>query len=189
MELEDLKKGWTVLDEQAGRSLKEKEDSLVDEIMNSRISSPQKKLAQRYRITTILCFICPFCFINQHISYVSLGYWLAGGFYLFFVVMAIYNGGMWWKLSHLNYLQMTVKESLLETYRLERYKRQGFVVGLVMAIPLMAGYFFKLIQISEMYTVWGACIGLLIGIVAGHRIHKRMKKQFKEIREVLGEEE
>lgn len=188
MELEDLKKGWIVLDEKAGRSLKEKEDSFVNEIMNNRMSLPHKKLIQRYRITTILCFICPFCLMNQHNLYTSLGHWLAGGFFLFFVVMAIYNGGMWWKLSRLNYLQMTVKESHLETYRLERYKRQGFIVGLVMAVPLMAGYFFKLIQIEEMYTVWGACIGLLIGIIAGRRIHKQIKKQFQEIREVLGEE-
>lgn len=187
MELEDLKKGWIVLDEKAGRSLKEKEDLLIDEVMKRRIGSPQKKLIQRYRITTILCFVCPLSLMNQDNSG-SLGNWIAGGFFLFFVVMAIYNGGMWWKLSRMNYLRMTVKESLLETYRLERYKKQGFIVGLILAIPLMAGYFFKLIQLGEIYTVAGACLGLIIGIIGGRRIHKRMKKEFQEIREVLGQE-
>lgn len=188
MELEDLKRGWTVLDDQAGRSLKEKEDLLVDEVMNSRMASSQKRLIQRYRITTILCFVCPLCLMHLHNSYISLGHWLVYGFGLFFIIMAICNGRMWWRLSHLNYLRMTVSESLLETYRLERNKKQGFIIGLVIATPLMAGYLFKLIQIGEIYSVTGACLGLIVGVIAARRIHQRIKREFREMRRVLGEE-
>lgn len=188
MKLEDLKNGWTVLDNQANELLKEKEDVLINKVINSRFASLQKRLIQRYRVTTIICLVCLLGFIFQNNSFLYLGAFVAYGFMIFFTIMGICNGSIWWKLAHLNHLRMTVRESLLETYRLERNKKWGFIIGLIMAIPLMTGYIFKLTEKGDTYTIAGAGTGIIVGIYVGIRIHKRIKKEFREIREILEQE-
>lgn len=187
MELEDLKKGWKELDEQVDK-LEPKDDMLASRVTQKRVTSAHQRLKKEYQNMTALCFLAAswLPMIQRHIEELPLG--VMGLFLIFFLIMAAQKGFIWWKLSHVDYKRMTVKEALVSTHQLEKYQKTTTLVGIVLAVPLLAFFVVELYLLHEMYAFYGAWCGLLIGLWGGLHVRRRIKREIKELHEALKDE-
>lgn len=187
MELEDLKKGWKELDEQVDK-LEPKDDMLASRVTQKRVTSAHQRLKKEYQNMTAVCLCASSSLpmIQRHIEELPLG--VMGLFLIFFLIMAAQKGFIWWKLSHVDYKRMTVKEALVSTYQLEKYQKTTTLVGIVLAVPLLAFFVVELYLLHEMYAFYGVWCGLLIGLWCGLRVRRRIKREIKELHEALKDE-
>lgn len=187
MELEELKKGWKVMDEQIDK-LESKNEVPVSQITQRRTVSSQQRLKKEYRIMTAICFLAPSWIAITQRNIGGLPDWTVYLFFVFFMVMAVHKGFIWWKLAHLDYKQMTVKEALVSTYKLEKYQKTGTLIGISLAIPVLVCFIVELYFLHEVYALYGAFCGLVIGLFIGLRVRRRIKREMKAMREALNNE-
>lgn len=187
MELEELKEGWKEMNERMDK-LEIKGDELVNRIAQNRIISAQQRLKREYQMMTVICLLPPSWIVIMQRNIEGLGDWVVYMFFIFFWVMAFHKGFVWWKLAHLNYREMTIKEALVSTYKLEKYQKTGMLVGISLAIPLLICFISLLYQMHEMYAFYGAWCGLVVGLLIGLKVRRRIKKEMKEMRGALQDE-
>ena len=187
MELEDLKKGWKELDEQVDK-LDSKNDMLASRITQKRVVSAQQRLKREYQMMIVVCFLAPSWIAIAQRNMEGLPNWVVYLFFFFFLIMAAQKGFVWWKLSRTNYRQMTVKEALISTYKVEKYQKTGVLIGISLAIPLLAAFIVELYLLDEMYAFYGAWCGLVVGLWIGLHVRRRIKREMKAMREALNDE-
>lgn len=187
MELEDLKKGWKEMDEQVDK-LGSKNEVSVSQITRKRALSSQERLKREYRMMTAICLMAPFWIAITQRNIGGLPDWTVYMFFVFFMVMVVHKGFIWWKLAHLDYKRMTVKEALISTYKLEKYQKTGTLVGISLAVPVLVCFIVELYLLHEVYALYGAFCGLIVGLFFGLRIRRRIKKEIKTMRDALNDE-
>ncbi|WP_288735334.1 hypothetical protein [uncultured Parabacteroides sp.] len=186
MELEDLKKGWKEMDKHI--DYLQDNNEITQKVIKERIVSVQERLARRFRLMTALCLIAPSFLSIDNWGLGDIGVWTKGGFFVFFIVMAIHKGFLWMRMSRLNFMQMTGKEALISTYKLEKIQKIGMLIGFPFAFIIIAFFMLDLYHMHEMYALYGACSGLIVGLFCGLRIRSRIKKEFQQLRSVLDDE-
>ena len=187
MELEELKKGWKEMDERMEK-LESENDKLVNMITQKRATSALQRLTREYQMMTAICLLAPSYFMLTQHHMEGLGDWCLYLFVIFFLVMAIHKSFIWRKLSRMDYKQMTVKEALISTYKLEKYQKTGTLIGISLAVPLLICFMVELYRLHEMYAFYGAWCGLVVGLLIGLRIRRRIKRDIKEMRAALNDE-
>lgn len=188
MELEDLKNSWKVMENQISR-LEDRNRGLMDKVVNNRVVSAQQRLIQKYRAMTIICLCAPsWIGMMRHsldeIENVTIYMCI---FMVFLLIMAGMKGFMWWRLSHWDYRQMTVKEALSSTYKLSKCQNMNTLVGMTLAIPLIVCFMIALHQLHDSFLIGSAWCGLIVGLFIGLRIRQRMKREIKEMQDTLSD--
>ncbi len=187
MELEDLKKGWKKMDEQMDK-LEAKSEMPVSRITQNRAVSAQQRLKREFQMMTGVCLMAPFWIMMVQRNMEGFPDWMVYMFFVFFLVMAVHKRFLWCKLARMDYKQMTVKEALISTYNLEKYQKWGTLLGISLAVPILLCFIVELYLLHEIYALYGACCGLVIGVFAGLRIRKRIRKEIRAMREALNDE-
>lgn len=187
MELEELKKGWKEMDEQIDK-LESMDEVPVSRVTQKRAVSSQERLKKEYRMMTAICFLAPSWITITQRNIGGLPDWTVYMFLVFFMVMAAHKGFIWWKLAHMDYKLMTVKEALISTYKLEKYQKTGTLIGISLAVPVLVCFMAELYLLHEVYALYGAFFGLVIGLYFGFRVRRRIKREMKTMREALNDE-
>ncbi len=187
MELEDFKKSWKEMTEARIETLESQNAVLLEKLRKQRATSIKDKLERRFRLLTILCLLSPTLMLNPFFDTAELipFKWC---FLLFFLVMAALQGRNWWRFSHIDYNQMTVKEAVKSVYETKRWIGRCQLISISLAIPLLALLFYQFYRMQLMEALYGAWLGVVIGGLAGWRIQRNIKKDLQHIKEELGEE-
>ena len=187
MELEELKKGWKMMDKQMD-TLESENEAPVSRITQNRAVSSQQRLIREFQMMTSICLMTPFWIVMIQRNVEGFPDWTVYMFFVFFMVMAAHKGFIWWKLARLDYKRMTVKEALIATYKLEKYQKTGILFGISLAVPVLVCFIVELYLLHEVYALYGAFCGLLIGLYIGFRVRRRIKGEIKAMREALDDE-
>lgn len=187
MELDELKRGWKTMDEQIDK-WESKDEVPVSRITQKRTISSQQRLKREYQLMTCVCFMAPSWISILQRNMDGMPDWIVGMFMVFFMVVGAHKGFVWWKLAHWDYKRMTLKEVLVSTYKLEKYQKQGTLLGILLAVPVLACFVAELYLLHEVYALYGVYTGAIVGLFVGLRVRRRLKEELKAMREALDDE-
>lgn len=175
------------MDEQIDR-LKREDEVPISRITQKRVTSSQQRLKREFQMMTAACLMAPSWITMVQRNMDGISNRIVFLFFVFFMVMAALKGGVWWKLAHMDCKRMTVKEALISTYQLEKRQKTATLVGIFMALPVLACFMVELYSLHEVYVLHGAFCGLVVGLFVGLRVRGRIKREIQAMREALNDE-
>jgi len=184
MELEDLKKDWTDMEERLGK-LEMEHRELMNKTIVSKVEQVRERVLRRFLIVVFcLPFLCWFMVRHQAFNF-SLLTWI-----LMFVFVAVITARQitwWWLLKSIDCLKMTVRDVCLTENRFRMSFKIGIAVSVVCAIPLLASMMWDMSKAGDQYVLIGMWTGLFVGLLIGIRLFFRAWRGVKELREAIAD--
>ncbi|MDE6217305.1 hypothetical protein [Bacteroides sp.] len=184
MELEDLKKNWSVMEERLGR-LEMENRKLLHRAVDSKVKQMRQRLLLRL---TFIVFLLPMLLWQitrqNEFEFSPLTWGLVS---LFLVTILIRQCTWAYLLNRIDCNRMAVREVCLAEARFRQSFKMGIAVSVLLAIPMLASMIGDMIRFGNPYIVYGAWTGLAIGLILGLRLFFRAWGGVKELREAIEE--
>ena len=184
MELEDLKKNCSEMEERLGR-LEMENRQLQHKTVNSKVEQMKKRLLLRQ---TFFVLFLPWFFYqvvrNSGFDFSTLTWSLLGVF-----IVAILLRQLIWLLllRKVNCMEQTVREVCLAESRFRISFKIGIAACMVCAIPLLISLIWDIAGMGDRYLLYGAWAGLVVGLLLGIRLFLKAWRGVKELREAIRE--
>lgn len=175
-----LRTQWQELNSQISRS-QNREKTLRAAVPAG--GSARRRLIVQLRIMVAVAYVCAVIFspINCVSSIPMMAKVCMS---LFFVIMGTLKLLLMVRLTNLNLAALSVNGALKQVIGLRRMRRNFLVIGMVLAMPVLA-MLFAWSFAEGRYAVAGAVVGAVVGAAIGWMIDRRARKALREMQAEL----
>lgn len=182
--LDDLRAQWRELDSRVDR-LAERVDTLGG-APRGRTASLQKQLKLRYMLMACIALTLPgFGYMLYSLGlplFVVVLYGIGG------IIMGIANLWMARQFGNTDLYSLPTVEALRRASRLIEWQVRGRRIGYVFAAVILTPMFYEFIHIRDYWTLGGATVGLILGLILGECKHRHLHKLSRRWRDTINQD-
>lgn len=186
MDINKLKHDWQQLELRIDK-IENENKRLAERLKKNSATGVKHRLTARYGRMTIICILSPIWMVlfdntfnvdtSLYISYI-----------VFFAIMSVTTGYVWWKLRNIDYMSMSVKDALIAVYNTEKLCKINNWIGYITGIPLIIFLMIYIYRLDQQPLIIGAWAGLIVGGSIGTYIRLKNRRLLKKMRQTLAEE-
>lgn len=133
---------------------------------SSRLSTYSRKLAGRFRRTSIIGFVMAVAIWGLN-AQLRMPLWLVSVESAFFVIMGLLQGSMWLKMSEYDLGQLSVQEAIRRVVGIRKAMARRIAAGITMGVPLLAAMLWTFFS-QDISLFIAGCVGMVIGAAIGY---------------------
>lgn len=189
--LDDIKSKWQSI-KIDNDSLRLANKRLSDELRRRPVESLQDRLARRIFRNCILAMVLP---LLSPILYISLNMpmWLTIFYAAFGVMMCGLQSLLYRYIKQEQLTLMAVVEAIERAVHFKIYQLRIRLVGMIVGMTLVTGIFVYLVDADDLAALYGAIVGLVVGLALGcYKFYTDLaisKKIIKSLEEIEKESE
>lgn len=186
MDLDKLKHDWQQLELRIDK-IENENKRLAERLKKNSATGVKCRLTARYGRMTIICILSPIWMVLFDYT-INVDTSLYISYVVFFAIMSVTTGYVWWKLRNIDYMSMSVKDALIAVYKTEILCKTHNRIGYITGFPLIIFLMIYIYQLDQQPLIIGAWIGLIIGGSLGTYIKIRNRQLLKKMKQTLAEE-
>ncbi len=182
--LDKLKKQWN----KTTIKRDERERDLIDRTVNRRLTSTRERIAMSQCVIVAVCLVAPalipLCRVTGGIDFPR---WFGLVYTLFFIVMAAFQCVLYYVLSNIDFMKLSVKEAVNALVKYRRLKMRLKFVSVALGAVTIGLMFYAMGDMFSVEVIAGAWVGLVIGGAIGLMLDRRDRRLISRMLDDLSE--
>lgn len=178
MDLDEMKRSWQSLETRVSRL--ENENTRLSEKLRKSSAGSLKHRLQR-NCVLMMCFglLAPSIMIPIR-DEIGFSLRFIAVYTAFCWLMAALDFYLYYRLKRIDLNVLTVKDACLQAARFGVLRQRLWLLSVTLLVPVLFYLFYEIVRFDDVYMLVGAAAGGLIGLIAGLRKDRKIRRMIRD---------